>query len=188
MFGAPIFGLALDFHGIKRTTRARIAWVVMFVLTFAIWGGSYVFQKSYKRKDTTDQKSDDFDWDLRVLPHWHRFMGAISNNSRKLAHFAGFYRAIQSAGAAIVRRLDELDAPYMSLFASFWILLAGRLIVALPVVILKIKDTVPVEEDLKVSDETIERVIGLGISYDSYDSPGQDQEQYGLSGFPVERR
>lgn len=31
-------------------------------------------------------------------------MGALTNNSRKLANFAGFYKGIQSAGAAIAWR------------------------------------------------------------------------------------
>ena len=92
-------------------------------------------------------------------------MGAISNNSRKLANFAGFYKGIQSAGAAIIWRLDGLNSPppYMSLFASCWVLLAGSLVIALPVMILKIKDTVPIEEDLKFTDETIEDVIGYKV-------------------------
>lgn len=96
-------------------------------------------------------------------------MGAITNNSRKLAIFAGFYKGIQSAGAAIVWRLDGMKSPppYMNLFASCWILLAGSLIVALPVMLLKIKDTVPVEEDLRFTDETIEDVIGYKVYYDS---------------------
>jgi hypothetical protein len=50
MLGAGMFGFALDFPNIRRTTRAKVAWVVMFVLTFAIWGGGYVFQKQYTRK------------------------------------------------------------------------------------------------------------------------------------------
>ena len=89
-------------------------------------------------------------------------MGAITNNSRKLANFAGFYKGIQSAGAAIIWRLDGLDkAPsYMAIFASCWILLAGSLVIALPVMIVKIKDTVPLEEDLKFSDETFSDVVG----------------------------
>jgi len=36
-----------------------------------------------------------------------------------------------------------------------WGLLAGSLLCALPVIWLKIKDTVPIEEDLKFSDETM---------------------------------
>jgi len=96
-------------------------------------------------------------------------MGAISNNSRKLANFAGFYKGIQSAGAAIIFRLDGYDSPppYMNLFASCWALLAGSLIIALPVMLLKIKDTVPVEEDIKFTDETIEDVIGHKFIHDS---------------------
>ena len=96
-------------------------------------------------------------------------MGAITNNSRKLANFAGFYKGIQSAGAAIIWRLDGMNSPppYMNLFASCWVLLADSLVIALPVMILKIKDTVPVEEDLKFTDETMEDVIGHKVIYDS---------------------
>jgi hypothetical protein len=92
-------------------------------------------------------------------------MGAITNNSRKLANFAGFYKGIQSAGAAIIWRLDGLKIPYMNLFASCWALLAGSLVIALPVMILKIKDTVPIEEDLKFTDESLEDVIGHKVNY-----------------------
>lgn len=90
-------------------------------------------------------------------------MGAISNNSRKLANFAGFYKGIQSAGAAIIWRLDGMKKPYMNLFISCWVLLAGSLVVALPVMLLKIKDTVPLEEDLKFTDETLEDVLGYNM-------------------------
>jgi hypothetical protein len=87
-------------------------------------------------------------------------MGAISNNSRKLANFAGFYKGIQSAGAAIVFRLDGFKRPYMDIFLSSWVLLAGSLFIALPVMLLKIRDTVPIEEDLRFTDETLEDVVG----------------------------
>lgn len=86
-------------------------------------------------------------------------MGAITNNGRKLANFAGFYKGIQSAGAVITWRLDALDTPYMSMFASCWGLLAGSLVIALPVILMKIKDHVDVEEDLKFSDETLDDVV-----------------------------
>ena len=56
----------------------------------------------------------------------------------------------------------------MNLFASCWALLAGSLIIALPVMVLKIKDTVPVEEDLKFTDETIEDIIGHKVIHDSH--------------------
>jgi len=62
MLGALLFGCALDFSRIRRTTRAKIAWVVMFVLTFAVWGGGYVFQRRYTRKDTGSKNSVVYDW------------------------------------------------------------------------------------------------------------------------------
>lgn len=87
-------------------------------------------------------------------------MGAMTNNGRVLANYAGFYKGIQSAGAAIIWHLDGIGLPYMNEFASSWGLLAGSLLVALPVMIFKIKDTVPLEDDLKMSDETKDEVLG----------------------------
>jgi hypothetical protein len=86
-------------------------------------------------------------------------MGSLTNNGRKTAFFAGFYKAIQSAGAAIMFRLDTIDIPYMNLFASCWTLLAGSLVIAAPVILWKVKDHVSVQEDLKFSDETEEDVL-----------------------------
>jgi hypothetical protein len=86
-------------------------------------------------------------------------MGAMTNNGRKLANFAGFYKGIQSAGAAIIWSLDGAQVSYMSLFVSTWVLLAGSLLVAAPVMFWKIKDSVALEEDLKFTDETREDVM-----------------------------
>ena len=35
-----------------------------------------------------------------ILTVIFRYMGSLSNNARKLANFAGFYKGIQSAGGA----------------------------------------------------------------------------------------
>jgi hypothetical protein len=58
IFGAGVFGFALDFPNVRRTTRAKIAWAVMLVLTFAVWGGGYAFQRQYRR----DDESPLLDW------------------------------------------------------------------------------------------------------------------------------
>jgi hypothetical protein len=101
-------------------------------------------------------------------------MGSLSNNSRKLANFAGFYKGIQSVGQAVTwryvihfpfsstcadrnDRMDALETPYMNEFASCWGILVGSLLIAVPV-IFKVKDTTDVEEDLKFSDETMQEV------------------------------
>ena len=57
----------------------------------------------------------------------------------------------------------------MNEFAASWALLAGSLLIAAPVIVMKIKDTVLLEEDLKFSDETVEDVRGTGSAGDFID-------------------
>lgn len=51
MIGSGIAGFLLDFTYFRRTIRARGAWVALFVLTMAIWGGGYAWQTGYTRND-----------------------------------------------------------------------------------------------------------------------------------------
>jgi len=178
--GAFVFGYALDRPNVRRTVRAKACWVALLVLTMVIWGGGFAFQKRYTRKDTT---SDDFvhmDWthsgyvgpmflymfygfyDAAWQTSVYWFMGALTNNGRKLANFAGFYKGIQSAGAAIVWSMDSNKLPYMNIFGSCWGLLTASLLAGLPVILWKVRDHVPIEEDLKFSDETLEDVAAPG--------------------------
>lgn len=48
MIGAMVFGYCLDTN-FRRTLRAKVALVTMFVLTMAIWGGGYAWQLKYTR-------------------------------------------------------------------------------------------------------------------------------------------
>jgi MFS family permease len=181
--GAYVFGFALDFKGVRRTTRAKAAWVALFSTIMIIWGFGYMFQKTYTRasakiaKDNNTQKDwsdagyagpfvlymfygfSDAAWQTCV--YW--FMGALTNNGRKLANFAGFYKGIQSAGGAITWRLDDIGIPYMNMFASNWGLLAGSLVVALPVILWKVEDTTALEKDIAFTDETIADVAPKAI-------------------------
>jgi hypothetical protein len=89
-------------------------------------------------------------------------MGALSNSGRKSANFVGFYKGIQSAGAAVMWSLDSNKLSFMSEFASNWALLSISLLCAAPVIFIKIKDHVTVEEDLVFSDETLADVLPAG--------------------------
>lgn len=64
IIGATVFGFALDYAGLRRTTRAIIAWVVLLLLTFAVWGGGYQFQITYTREDRPEDSEDQtkMDW------------------------------------------------------------------------------------------------------------------------------
>ncbi|KAH6848103.1 major facilitator superfamily domain-containing protein [Chaetomium sp. MPI-CAGE-AT-0009] len=182
IFGAMIFGYGLDFPGARRSLRAKGSFVALFAVTMAIWGGGYAWQvkqvtrevaenenSGYVRVDWTDGGEryigpmflfifyGFFDAAFQTCIYW--YMGALSNSGRKAANLAGFYKGIQSAGAAVFWRLDGLKTPYNTMFGSTWGVVAGALVIAAPVIFMRIKDTVTVEEDLKFSDETVEDVI-----------------------------
>lgn len=89
-------------------------------------------------------------------------MGALSNSGRRSANYVGFYKGIQSAGAAVMWSLDSHKLSFKNEFISNWVLLSASLICAAPVIFLKIKDHVTVEEDLKGTDETLEDVLPQG--------------------------
>ncbi|EFE37520.1 DUF895 domain membrane protein [Trichophyton verrucosum HKI 0517] len=174
MIGAFVFGYGLDAPRVRRSIRARYALVSLFLITMAIWGDGWFNQKQYDRADITETNRMDwtdpnyaepmvlymlygfYDAAFQTCAYW--FMGALTNNSRKLANFAGFYKGIQSAGAAIAWRIDSLGVSYRAMFISNWVLLASSLIIAAPVIWKKIKDITDIMKDLKFSDEDLEEV------------------------------
>lgn len=103
-------------------------------------------------------------------------MGALSNSGRKTANFVGFYKGIQSAGAAVMWSLDRSHLSYMGEFASNWGLLAGSLLFAAPAIFFKIQDHVSIEDDLKNTDETIEDVLPVGHAEKPVDSVAQAEK------------
>lgn len=69
-------------------------------------------------------------------------MGALTNDNRKLANFAGFYKGIQSAGGAVSFRINTLAMSSVNELVACWILLAASLIFAAFTIIKKIQDKV----------------------------------------------
>ncbi|KAK5957226.1 hypothetical protein OHC33_001597 [Knufia fluminis] len=178
IIGAFLVGYLLDIGKLSRPMRAKCALAGLLILTMAIWGGGYAFQKQYTRESTLldeDHVGYDFkdskyiagmfmymfygfyDAAWQVTAYW--LMASLTNNSRKLACFAGFYKGIQSAGAAIASNIDARQVPFMTQFAINWGMLAGSVLIAAPIVIKYVRNTVPIEEDLKFSDETIADVV-----------------------------
>jgi hypothetical protein len=86
-------------------------------------------------------------------------MGALSNSGRRSANYVGFYKGIQSAGAAVMWGIDARKISFLSEYASNFALLGASLIIAAPVIFYKIKEHVAVEEDLAGTDETLADVL-----------------------------
>ena len=89
-------------------------------------------------------------------------MGSLTNSSSRLAYYAGMYKGLQSAGAAIMYDLDRREEPYMALFLSNWGLLVGSIVLAFPVAFFMVQehsedaDADQVMEPEKVVEQEIE--------------------------------
>jgi len=173
IFGAGFFGYFLDYKGLARKSRAWLGWVILFVVILVTWGGDWAIQKTYTRADVTAPSWVKGDWSssnyagrciLYIIfgltdSMWQSYaywvMGAMSNDVNKLAYLTGFYKGIQSAGAAIVWRLDALKVSYVRMYASSFGLLGAGLLIMLPMIYLRVHEhTTADEEDIAHYDET----------------------------------
>lgn len=88
IFGAIIMGYALDFQGMRRSLRAKVAFVSLIVITMAIWGGGYAWErKQVSRKVAATQEyidNDTIDW-----TDGSKFLGPMF-----LYFFYGFFDAV----------------------------------------------------------------------------------------------
>jgi len=160
--GSVAIGFLLDRENITRRVRAFSGWTVLFIAVFVvhIWG--YFYQRTYtrtsipidgKKMDFTDTSYPAHVWLYifcslldamwQTTAYW--VIGAMSNDPAKLAHFIGFYKSLQSAGGAIIWRVDALKAPYLNVFVSTWVLLAVGLLFLLPMIHIRVQDhTTPI--------------------------------------------
>lgn len=86
-------------------------------------------------------------------------MGAMSNDPAKLAYYAGFYKSLQSAGAAGMWRADAVKLPFMNIFLSTWILLVVGLLFALPMIHWRVTDHTEETTDLPAADSPVPEKI-----------------------------
>ncbi|CAD6892299.1 unnamed protein product [Tilletia controversa] len=196
MVGAFLLGILLDSTRLSRRRRACIGWAVCFGLVWAVWGGSYAKQRTYTRESVHEQGLGGFvRLDYRdggryaglcilyimsgvVDAVWqclvYYLLGAVSNDLGKLAALAGFYKALQSAGAASAFGVDVSGSPYMTLLAVTWSLCVAGLLFAMPVIWLRIGDVTKEERTVLVSGAAAESKIRS--SADEEDGEGMKGE------------
>ncbi|KAJ7638519.1 MFS general substrate transporter [Roridomyces roridus] len=175
--GSLVMAVILDMKNVRRRTRAYLGWALVFAMVFVIHGWGYSYQKNYTRESIKDMVLIDLKdkeyvgrvflyifmglldsmWQTNV--YW--LMGAMSNDPSKLAYFAGFYKSIQSAGAAGIWRADAIGTPFMNVFASTWALSVAGLLFALPMIHLRVK------EHTELSDEVVARLDESGHVQDT---------------------
>lgn len=175
-WGSQIFaslgiGAILDYQRLKRRTRGLVALGIMFAITLAVWIGGFIFQLTF------DNSYDDpIHWtdagfggpfvlymlygftDAMYQSYLYWLMGAMSNDPSILSRYAGFYKALQSAGAAISFGLDAADIPLKWECLVSWILVMVSFPFMLMVAV-KIPDTniLPSDDQLSIHGEKSER-------------------------------
>lgn len=178
MVGVWFMGTFLDFpfktKYLTRPTRARLAIIFLLISTFVIWGSGWIFAKTSQRGKSPVPLIDVaqsqrylpygviyiayafYDGCFQCYVNW--LLGSLSNNSATLSHYAGWYRSIQAAAAAVVWRLDGLGISYRSMFISTFAILLSSIISTLYVAFVKVKkhstDEVSSNLDSKLVDRT----------------------------------
>lgn len=163
MVGAIVLGMMMDSKKFSRPTRARIGYALLTITSLAIWGGGLKFQLGVTRENVESLKLIDFKDKSYIGPMFlYMFygaydaifqsfifwiMGTFSNNPKKVALYASFYKSLQSAFSAIGWRLDALGVSYISMFSASWGMVQGSLLIAAPLVLFMITETTPPDED-----------------------------------------
>lgn len=154
----------LDQKRVRRRVRAFYGWILVFFVAFASHVWAYFYQKTYTRAEAMKDayKIDIIDetyvahvWvmivhgllDSMLQTYAYWLIGAMSNDPAKLAVFTGFYKSLQSAGAAGAWSTDAAGIPYMNIFLSTWCLMVGSMIFAAPMVYLRVTDHTEVEDE-----------------------------------------
>ncbi|KAF7424751.1 hypothetical protein PC9H_010062 [Pleurotus ostreatus] len=155
--GSLLMGALLDGHGLRRRVRAFLGWGTLFALVFVVHIWAYFYQRNYTRQslppDAVKMDIHDHGFASRIWLYifcgvldamWQTsaywMMGALSNDPAKLAYVTGFYKSLQSAGAAGVWRADGVKRPFMEIFISTWVLLVVGLMLLLPMIYLRVTD------------------------------------------------
>ncbi|KXN84830.1 hypothetical protein AN958_12124 [Leucoagaricus sp. SymC.cos] len=189
IIGSLLIGLVLDRKGVRRRVRAFTGWTILFAMVWAAHIWAYFYQRRYTRDHL--YKLDIYDkpyigraflyilfgmldavW--QVTSYW--LMGAMSNDAAKLAYMSGFYKSLQSAGAAGMWRADAVKLPYMNIFLSTWVLLLVGLVCALPMIHWRVKDHTEESEDLPyVHQSQLARKALISIFPSVSDSPSPEK-------------
>ncbi|KAL3714823.1 hypothetical protein ACJRO7_006686 [Eucalyptus globulus] len=156
ILGSIGIGYVLDFSLPSRKMRGYIGIAIVALLGTAIWGGGLATQLKYsrhnlpKKLDFKDAGSDYagpfvlylsyglLDAMFQTLVYW--FIGCLADDSETLSRYAGFYKGVQSAGAAVSWQIDTRKVPFLSELIVNWSLMTAGYPLLLVLVMLAVKD------------------------------------------------
>ncbi|KAI7870775.1 major facilitator superfamily domain-containing protein [Spinellus fusiger] len=149
IFGSLALGILLDYQGMSRRNRGLVGLGVLFTTLMTVYAGGFVFQLTFENNFNTP-----IHWnhptfggpfvlfimyglsDSLYQSYLYWLMGAMTNDPNLLARYAGFYKAVQSAGAAISFGIDAINTPLRTECFICWSLIS----ISFPLIYLVAKD------------------------------------------------
>ncbi|XP_021909094.1 UNC93-like protein 1 [Carica papaya] len=171
MVGSFAIGYVLDFSFRSRRRRGFVGICLVALLGTGIWAGGLVNQLTYSFNDLPENRLDfkdsgsDFagpfllyfsygllDAMFQTMVYW--VIGALADDSEILSRYSGFYKGVQSAGAAVAWQIDTKKVPLLNQLIVNWALTTVSYPLLLLLVFLAVKDDEKsVEEgDMKESE------------------------------------
>ncbi|CAO2821407.1 unnamed protein product [Amaranthus hypochondriacus] len=162
MVGSIGIGFLMDFSFQSRRKRGFLGIMIVGLLGTAIWGGGLANQLRYSRNhvpDKLDFKDSGasyaapfllyFSYGLldamfQSLVYW--VIGALADDSETLSRYSGFYKGVQSAGAAVAWQVDVHNVSYLNQLIINWVLTTVSYPLLLLLIILGVKDETINEE------------------------------------------
>ncbi|MED6147679.1 hypothetical protein PIB30_046064 [Stylosanthes scabra] len=158
MLGSVGIGYTMDFSFKSRRKRGIVGISLVALLGSAIWVGGLINQIKYSSENNSLPEKLDFkdsgsrfagpfvlyfcfgllDAIFQSMVYW--VIGALADDSEILSRYTGFYKGIQSAGAAVAWQVDTHKVPPMSQLIVNWILTSISYPLLLTLVILAVKD------------------------------------------------
>ncbi|KAG9455380.1 hypothetical protein H6P81_008284 [Aristolochia fimbriata] len=168
MIGSVVIGYLLDFSFKSRRTRGIAGISVVAVLGTAIWGGGLANQLNYSYHDPPSEKLDfkksgtDYagpfvlyfsygllDAMFQSLCYW--VIGALADDSETLSRYSGFYKGVQSAGAAMAWQMDSHNTPFLSQLIVNWVLTTVSYPLMMLLIVLAVRDKDTADEESPTS-------------------------------------
>lgn len=156
MLGSVGIGYLMDFSFQSRRKRGFLGIVTVGLLGTAIWGGGLANQLRYSR-DHVPEKLDFkdsgrvyagpfllyFSYGLldamfQSMVYW--VIGGLADDSETLSRYSGFYKGVQSAGAAVAWQIDVHSVSYLHQLIINWALTTVSYPILLLLVMLAVKD------------------------------------------------
>ncbi|KAK2390912.1 UNC93 protein [Trifolium repens] len=154
MIGSIGIGYTMDFSFKSRRKRGIVGIVIVAVLGSVIWGGALANQIKHRHDDKVlDFKESGsgfagpfvlyfsfglLDAMFQSMVYWS--IGALANDSEVLSRYTGFYKGIQSAGAAVAWQIDNHNVSPMSQLIVNWVLTTVSYPLLLVLMILAVKE------------------------------------------------